>query len=549
MNNIFNQILKYLKIDDNSKSMENIDNHLANQVLSSEEINPNQVPSEQTDELQILSYASKLASEPVFPKKIYRRPPLSLLKDNINKSNSEEEYLQQTADIVLSTFKQHDIKVDISSITSGPRSVLCVLEIDQGMPIIRINNLKGDLQLALSVMKLEIEAPIPGTSSIGISFPNKYPKQTTLKNVISSNAKDSSLIFNVGQDYIGNTISLDFNKEPYLLIAGTTGSGKSEFIDTLIMNIIMKESPANAKIILIDTHYIQFSFYNGIPHLLMPVVSDNKKAAGTLHWLYKEALDRIALLQACEKRNIDSYNEMIENNSAPDVIPEYKAVKMCHIFCVIDDYADLVYGISNEVITDSIYSLSKIGNIVGIHLIISTQRPVANIINTAIKILFPSRISFKVATSLESRLIIDSNGAEKLTTHGDFIYNSQSSTKLITGQTAVVSEDEIHAVVDYLKDNKEIFDFSSQVESQIRNSKDIYANNSPDPLLKEAGLFVLNNQKASIGLLQRNFRIGFNRAAHIMEQLHEVGVVGSEMGTKPREILMDKDDFLKLFEP
>lgn len=558
MNHIFNQILSHLKLND--KNNESIDttskNQSVDQELSSIETVVKQNLSDKSNDNPFSSYDPEFVSKYTYSdqvtisKKPYKTPPLTLLKDSTFKITDENSYLKEQSAIIQNILQQHHIQGTFTEFTMGPRNILCQLAIAAGTSVIQVKNLKEEIQSALSVSRLEIEAPIPGTSSIGISFPNRYPRQTSFKDVIVLKKDYSSLKYNIGQDYIGNNISIDFNKEPHLLISGTTGSGKSEFLDTIIMSILMKESPENVKLILIDTNYIQFSFYNGIPHLLLPVINDSKKAAGALHWLYKEVSDRLELLQRYGKRNIDSFNEMVENNSAPDVISEEKRVKMPHVFCIIDDYADLVYSGMNEDISDSINNICKIGNLLGIHLIISTQRPVASVINTAIKILFPSRIAFNVASSIDSRLIIDANGAEKLTTHGDFIYKSPFHSKLITGQTAFVSEDEIHSVVNFLNEKTDIADYNSQIETLISKSNDIHDDNNypnPDPLLKEAGLLVINDQKGSIGYLQRHFRIGFNRAARIMDQLYEAGVVGPEMGTKPREIRMSKKEFLKRF--
>ena len=337
---------------------------------------------------------------------------------------------------------------------------------------------------------------------------------------------------------------------PHLLIAGATGSGKSVCINTIIMSMLYHATPDEVKLIMVDPKMVELSVYNGIPHLLIPVVTNPKKAAGALHWAVKEMTDRYELLAKAGVRNIESFNEKVESNTLPDEVEEARRERMPQIVIILDELADLMMVAAADV-EDSIVRLAQLARAAGIHLIIATQRPTANVITGLIKANVPSRIAFSVSSSMDSRVILDMNGAEDLLGNGDMLYAPQNLSKPVRVQGAFVSEEEVTRVVDYLKSNNDAACYNESIEDEIVSSDSNNVSgtitgeidNSLDPLFVEAGKLVIDSQKGSIGYLQRNFRIGFNRAARIMDQLAEAGVVGPEMGTKPREIRMTLPQF------
>ena len=448
------------------------------------------------------------------------------------------------------------VQAKVTEVTLGPSVTRYELEIAVGTRVSKVVNLADDIKLSLAVTDVRIEAPIPGKSAIGIEVPNKVKSMVGFKELVSSkdfkNAK-SKISFCVGKDIAGSVIVGNIEKMPHLLIAGATGSGKSVCINTIIMSMLYHASPDDVKMIMVDPKMVELSVYNGIPHLLLPVITDPKKAAGALHWAVKEMTDRYELLALAGVRNIEGFNEKVETNSLPDEVPENRRDKMPKIVIILDEVADLMMVAAADV-EDSIVRLAQLARAAGIHLIIATQKPTVNVITGLIKANVPSRIAFSVSSGNDSRVILDMNGAEDLLGNGDMLYYPQNLSKPVRIQGAFVSDDEVSAVVDFLKNNNEPSEDNSEIELQIQNSETSSGavsisgepDNSRDPLFAEAGRLVIENQKGSIGYLQRNFRIGFNRAARIMDQLAEAGVVGPEMGTKPREIRMAISEFEEL---
>jgi len=502
------------------------------------------------------SLRESIESDKKKPKKPYKYPPISLLKDAKKNGGDSKQYLQEMAEKLQRTLGNFGVQANVTEVTLGPSVTRYELEIAEGTRVSKVVNLSDDIKLSMAVTDVRIEAPIPGKSAIGIEVPNKTKSMVAFKELVSSkefkNAK-SKISFCVGKDISGSVIVGNIEKMPHLLIAGATGSGKSVCINTIIMSILYHASPEEVKMIMVDPKMVELSVYNGIPHLLLPVITDAKKAAGALHWAVKEMTDRYELLAAAGVRNIEGFNEKVAAGALPDEISDDKKVRMSQLVIILDEVADLMMVAAADV-EDSIVRLAQLARAAGIHLIIATQKPTVNVITGLIKANVPSRIAFSVSSGTDSRVILDMNGAEDLLGNGDMLYAPQNLSKPIRVQGAFVSDDEVSAVVDFLKNNNEVTDYNSDIETQIQNSEAASGSvsitgevdNSRDALFNEAGRLVIENQKGSIGYLQRNFRIGFNRAARIMDQLAEAGVVGPEMGTKPREIRMSISEFEEL---
>ena len=387
-------------------------------------------------------------------------------------------------------------------------------------------------------------------------MPNSENTAVAFRDLIDSpefKKAESKISFAVGKDIGGNTIVTDLSKMPHLLIAGATGSGKSVCINTIIMSILYKASPDDVKLILIDPKVVELSVYNGIPHLMIPVVTDPKKAAAALHWGVSEMEERYRKFADLNVRDLKGYNkkvsEMTENNGQP--IPE----QLPQILIIVDELADLMMVASNEV-EESICRLAQLARACGIHLVIATQRPSVDVITGLIKANMPSRIAFAVSSGVDSRTILDMVGAEKLLGKGDMLFYPQGKTKPERIQGAFVSDQEVSEVVDFIKSqalgNTYAPDIEEKISSISTNSMSgggfTDSASDRDQYFADAGNFIIDKEKASIGMLQRVFKIGFNRAARIMDQLEEVGVVGPEEGTKPRRVLMTKEDFEQLLE-
>ena len=423
-----------------------------------------------------------------------------------------------------------------------------------GTRVKKITELENDIKLNLAARDLRIEAPIPGKSAVGIEVPNSSNVIISIREMLESkefiNSK-SNLAFAVGKDIGGKTIVGDISKMPHLLIAGSTGSGKSVCINTIVMSIIYKADPNDVKLIMIDPKVVELSVYNGIPHLCIPVVTDPKKAAAALHWAEIEMDRRFEIFANYSTRNIEGYNKEVER--LKDTEPNLR--RMPHIVVIVDELADLMMVASHDVET-SICRLAQKARACGIHLIIATQRPSVDVITGLIKANIPSRIAFAVSSQVDSRTILDSQGAEKLLGKGDMLFFPQGLAKPIRVQGAFVSDGEVARVTDFIKEqydkpayDESINDKISQVEQSGigNNSGQLQASDSEDDgrdaYFAEAGRFIIEKQKASIGVLQRVFKIGFNRGARIMDQLAEAGVVSEEDGKKPRNVLMTLEQF------
>ena len=425
-----------------------------------------------------------------------------------------------------------------------------------GVRVNRITNLADDIKLNLAVTDIRIEAPIPGKAAVGIEVPNKNKVMVSFEEMASSaefKKAESKVTFCAGRDIAGNVITANIAKMPHLLIAGTTGSGKSVCINTIIMSILYKARPDEVKFIMIDPKVVELSIYNGIPHLLIPVVTDPKKAAGALHWAVTEMDDRYQKFADASVRDIKSYNKKLEEHNYQLPINSNGELgtfeKMPEMVVIVDELADLMMVAPGEV-EDSICRLAQLARAAGIHLVIATQRPSVNVITGLIKANVPSRIAFAVSSGVDSRTIIDMNGAEKLLGKGDMLFYPAGFPKPQRVQGAFVSDEEVGRVVEFLTEQGMTAQYNEDVISRVAAPSSDGGSSSAgrDEYFAQAGKFIIEKDKASIGMLQRVFKIGFNRAARIMDQLAEAGVVGEEEGTKPRKVLMSPEQFEELLE-
>lgn len=460
--------------------------------------------------------------------------------------------LQQT----LNTF---GVKVTITDISQGPSVTRYELQPEQGVKVSKIVGLADDIKLNLAATDIRIEAPIPGKAAIGIEVPNKENMTVALRDLLESKEFrefNSNIAFAVGKDIAGKTVVADIAKMPHMLIAGATGSGKSVCINTLIMSILYKAHPDDVKLIMVDPKVVELSVYNGIPHLLIPVVTDPKKASAALHWGVSEMEDRYRKFADYNVRDLKGYNKKIETMSVPE--GEERPKKMPQIVIIVDELADLMMVCPGEV-EESICRLAQLARAAGIHLIIATQRPSVDVITGLIKANMPSRVAFSVSSGVDSRTILDMNGAEKLLGKGDMLFYPQGYSKPARVQGAFVSDKEVSDVVDYLKNQTlgNVYNsYAEDIEEKIKNigssggstGSGSGGGNDRDEYFEEAARFIIDKDKASIGMLQRVLKIGFNRAARIMDQLCEYGVVGEEEGTKPRKVLMSMEQFEQLLE-
>lgn len=487
-------------------------------------------------------------------------PPVSLLKQLAAKKGDSRQHLQDTANKLQQTLKNFGVNVTITNVSCGPAVTRYELQPEMGVKVSKIVNLADDIKLNLAAADIRIEAPIPGKAAVGIEVPNKENVMVSFRELIESQefkTCDSRLAFCVGRDIGGKVVVTDIAKMPHLLIAGATGSGKSVCINTIIMSILYKADPKDVKLIMIDPKVVELSVYNGIPHLMIPVVTDPKKAAGALHWAVAEMTDRYNKFAEAGVRDLKGYNAKVE--SLENVPGEDKPQKLPQIVIVVDELADLMMVASNDV-EEAICRLAQLARACGIHLIIATQRPSVNVITGLIKANMPSRIAFAVTSGVDSRTILDMNGAEKLLGKGDMLFNPQGVPKPIRIQGAFVSDKEVLDVVGFLKEqNNGMVNYSAEIEAKmnsVENGNGAVAidgrgdsmADGRDAYFAEAARLIIDKEKGSIGMLQRYFKVGFNRAARIMDQLEEAGIVGPEEGTKPRRVLMSPEQFEQFVE-
>lgn len=521
---------------------ENITSYDNEEVSSAGSTQHNKQAAPQKNASNIIPEAARHVRE-------YKFPPVSLLNRNTKSSSANlERENRNTAITLKQTLQNFGVKVDITDISCGPAVTRYELKPELGVKVSKIVSLADDIKLSLAAADIRIEAPIPGKSAIGIEVPNKEAGSVYLRELIENEAfknNQSKIAFAAGKDIAGKTIVADIAKMPHLLIAGATGSGKSVCINTIIMSILYKARPDEVKMIMVDPKVVELSTYNGIPHLLLPVVTDPKKAAGALNWAVNEMTKRYKLFADMGVRNLKGYNDAVGKMDVKE--GEVPVEKLPQIVIIVDELADLMMVAPGEV-EDAICRLAQLARAAGIHMVIATQRPSVNVITGLIKANVPSRIAFSVSSGVDSRTILDMNGAEKLLGKGDMLYFPSNIPKPIRVQGAFVSDEEVSRVVDFLKENmteEAQYDESiaETVSQKTSDSAAVDRQDDKDTLFEDAGRFVIERERGSIGMLQRQFKIGFNRAGRIMDQLSDAGVVGPEIGTKPRKVLMDKEEF------
>ncbi len=513
--------------------------------------NPRSSEQEIEEGIASVEAQAEQAAQQVRPEYVF--PPLRLLhKGNTKTKRGQEAEIRQTAAKLQQTLDSFGVHVTVTNVSCGPSVTRYELLPEQGVKVSKIVSLADDIKLNLAAADIRIEAPIPGKSAVGIEVPNSENSTVALRDLLESDEfvnHKSKLAFATGKDIGGRIVVSDIAKMPHLLIAGATGSGKSVCINTLIMSILYKAKPDEVKLIMIDPKVVELSVYNGIPHLLIPVVTDPKKAAGALNWGVAEMTDRYAKFAEVGARDLAGYNQKIDAMKVEE--GKTKPEKLPQIVIIVDELADLMMVAPGEV-EDSICRLAQLARAAGIHLVIATQRPSVNVITGLIKANMPSRIAFSVTSGVDSRTIIDMYGAEKLLGKGDMLFYPQGYQKPERVQGAFVSDEEVSAVVDFLKDKNNNVNYDEEMEEQIAKVQQAGLSSrsadDTDELFADAGKFIIEKDKASIGMLQRVFKIGFNRAARIMDQLADAGVVGPEEGTKPRRILMSAEQFENYLE-
>lgn len=465
---------------------------------------------------------------------LYNIPPINLLNSPVLKSNySDKKELLDNAKKIEETIKNFGIGAVVTNINKGPTVTCYELLPDPGIKLSRIVSLGDNIALSLATSDIRIEAPIPGKAAVGIEVPNKVKENVYLKEIITSKEyqdMDSDLPLALGKDISGVPIISAIEKMPHLLIAGATGSGKSVCINTIIMSLIYKSSPSDVKLLLIDPKVVELNVYNGIPHLLIPVVTEAKKSASALNWAVQEMERRYKVFAKNNVRDISSYNNKFANN------PEEKLPK---IIIIIDELADLMMVAAHE-IEDYICRLAQMARAAGMHLIVATQRPSVDVITGTIKANIPSRISFSVSSQVDSRTILDMSGAEKLLGKGDMLFYPSFYNKPARIQGAFISDTEVENIVDFLK-SQDITDYDEDIIEEVEETTNINIRDS-DELLPEAISIVVNEGQASISLLQRRLRVGYARAARLVDEMEVRGIVGGYEGSKPRKVLIDKED-------
>lgn len=547
-------------------------------LLKSKKDDSEETDDEIADQLDRAVHSDNSQSE----EKKYQFPPIQLLKPKLNSDDSDAmEEMQNNAKKLIDTLTSFGVKASIVNICRGPSVTRYELQPAPGVKISKITNLSDDIALSLAANGVRIEAPIPGKAAVGIEVPNKVVSMVTMRELIDSdkfrNSK-SKLTTVLGRDISGEIVVTDLAKMPHLLIAGTTGSGKSVCVNSILMSILYKATPDEVKLLLIDPKMVEFSKYKGIPHLLIPVVSDAKKAAGALAWAVNEMLQRYKIFSEYDCKDIDSYNSLIEKNmnymeKNPSVVNEegeevqpvlevnglpVAKEKMSRVVIAIDELADLMMAAPSEV-EDSICRLAQMARAAGMHLILATQRPTVNVITGLIKANVPSRISLKVSSNTDSRTILDTGGGEKLIGRGDMLFSPVGAPKPIRVQGCYASDEEIEGVTHYIKKAYSA-QYNSEIEEKIKRiaaeeiaqgkkSSDSDSASDEgldvDSKMEEAIKCVIEAGQASTSLLQRRLKVGYARAGRMIDDMEQMGVVGPHQGSKPRDVLMTYNEWLE----
>ena len=496
--------------------------------------------------------APQITSEdmPQEEEKPYIFPPIELLGEDPQEGGGDsKEEMIANARKLETTLKSFGVDAKVVQINRGPTVTRYELSPSQGVKVSKIVNLADDIALNLASSGIRIEAPIPGKAAVGIEVPNKETQSVYLRTVLESDVykdHESKVAFGLGEDIAGNAVVTDIGKMPHLLIAGATGSGKSVCINTLIVSVLYKANPDEVKLLLIDPKVVELSVYNGIPHLLIPVVTDARKASAALGWAVREMLERYNDFAACGVRDMKGFNAAKEKAGEPKS-------KMPQIIIVIDELADLMMAASKEV-EESICRLAQMARAAGMHLIIATQRPSVDVITGVIKANIPSRLAFSVSSGIDSRTILDVVGAEKLLGKGDMLFYPAGQGKPARLQGAFVTDKEVEEIVSFLKKtsrpgyNQETIDKITSVAGTGKDSGN-QGSDDRDEFFEAAIDLVIEKEKASVSMLQRQFRIGYNRAARIVDQLEEEGIIGGEEGSKPRKVLVTQAQWETMQDP
>lgn len=476
----------------------------------------------------------------------YTFPPIDLLDDKEVKSDSEasRNELKETAQKLISTLKSFNVEAKLLNVSKGPTVTRFELKPGDGVKVSKFVGLSDDIALRLAASGVRIEAPIPNKEAVGIEIPNKVIDTVAIKDVINSDefkSFNSDMAFAVGKDITGKNIVFDLSKMPHVLIAGATGSGKSVCINTIIASIIYKADPNDVKLLMVDPKVVELGIYNGIPHLLIPVVTDPRRASGALYWAVQEMIRRYTMFADANVRDIKGYNRMLKEMG--------KENTMAHIVIIIDELADLMMVAPNEV-EDSICRLAQMARAAGMHLVIATQRPSVDVITGIIKANIPSRIAFSVSSQIDSRTILDTGGAEKLLGRGDMLFYPSGAAKPQRLQGAFISDKEVERIVDFIK-NRSQAKYDEDIIEKIDNGKPVNitdkgGNGDDDEMLSKAISIAVEAGKISATFLQRKLKVGFARAARIVDQMEERGIVGPQEGSKPREVLISKEDFFEM---
>ena len=473
----------------------------------------------------------------------YHLPDIKVLNEPVRKKNKEStETINHNVEVLHQVFSDFDISGKVVAINPGPTVTQYEMEVKSGTRLNKILSIHSEIALALAAKDVRIEAPIPGKSTIGIEIPNKVSSMVTVREVLETvpkNLKDSKLLVTLGKDIMGKPVWTEINKTPHLLVAGSTGSGKSVCINSIIVSLLMRSKPNEVKLVLVDPKKVELSMYEDIPHLLTPVVTNPKKANEILKKLVEEMENRYERFKDTGTKNIAGYNAYIEKKNQNS---EVKQAKMPYIVIIIDELADLMLVAAKEV-EDSIMRITQMARAAGMHLIVATQRPSTDVITGVVKANIPSRISFAVSSSIDSRTILDMVGAEKLLGKGDMLFLPQGENTPIRIQGTFIDDDEIKKVVDYVKHEQPVSYDKRMETDEERGATTLVGGSDNDakeePLYNEIVEFVVEQGKASSSLIQRRFRLGYNRAARIMDLLEERGIVGPATGSsKPREVLV-----------
>lgn len=523
-----------------------------------------QMATEEGEELTPEKIIEKQMEEQAPPRMMeYHLPELNLLDPAKPSPRTRQEVkyeLEEKGNRLLETLHSFKVDATIINTTQGPSVTRFELQPGFGVKVSKITSLTDDIALSLAAPGVRIEAPIPGKSAIGIEIPNQNPSPVMIREVLESDKFKnfhSKTAFALGKDIAGNCVVADIAKFPHVLIAGQTGSGKSVGINSLILSILYKAKPDEVKMIMVDPKMVELGIYNGIPHLLIPVVTDPKHAAGALNWAVGEMQNRYSLLKDNNVRNLKGYNALMEERGEPES-------KLPEIVIIIDEFADLMIAAKSEV-EDAINRLAALARAAGMYLVIATQRPTVNVITGVIKANIPSRIAFKVTSQVDSRTILDESGADKLLGRGDMLYNPSGAVKPMRIQGNFVSDQEIERVISFIKDQYEASYDEAIIENIQKEQERVAANlagvsaeddepenmtrsgnEAKDELFIQAVEMVLDNGQASVAMFQRRFKIGYQRAARLIDQMEERRIIGPYEGTKPRQVLISRQEFLEM---